>query len=185
MWPWAHAAVGYLAYSLSLRHRPAPASIPSGPAVVVLGVGTQLPDLVDKTLAWYLDVLPSGRSLGHSLVVGVVVAGAVLWWARRTDHAELGRAFAVGYLAHPFADALHPAVTGDWAFLAFLLWPVLPSPPYAGPERVLAYVVAIRPTPLFLFGLALTGVAAVLWARHGFPGLGTLRRGVTAIATGQ
>ena len=41
-------------------------------AVLALALGTQLPDLVDKPLAWYLDVLPFGpgafaRILGRQL----------------------------------------------------------------------------------------------------------------------
>jgi hypothetical protein len=32
------------------------------------GVGTQLSNLIDKPLTWYVDVLPYGRSFAHPLV---------------------------------------------------------------------------------------------------------------------
>ena len=63
MWPWDHLAFGYVWYTLASRGwdgRP-----PSNAAAIALAVGTQFPDLVDKPLAWWLDVLPAGRSLGH------------------------------------------------------------------------------------------------------------------------
>jgi len=44
---------------------------------------TQLPDLVDKTLGWSLDVLPSGRSLAHSLFTTVLLVFIVSLIGRR------------------------------------------------------------------------------------------------------
>lgn len=183
MWPWAHAAVGYLLYTLFVRVRSR--RRPAGPAVLVLALGTQLPDLVDKPLAWYVPVLPTGRSLAHSLLVGGLVVALVFAYARRTDRTHLGTAFAVGYLSHPLADGLHPFVQGEWHFLAYLAWPVLPSPEYEGPESVLTRLAQLEPTPSFLFGLALTAVAALLWARHGYPGLETIRKQARRVPTGH
>ena len=73
MWPWGHVALGYLFYSLYVhwRHdRP-----PSAPAAIAVGVGTLLPDVIDKPLAWWAAVLPNGRSLAHSAVVMGLVLG--------------------------------------------------------------------------------------------------------------
>lgn len=78
MWPWGHAAVGYLLYRVLGRTsgRTGGDGPPSGPAVVALGVGTQFPDLVDKPLSWSFDLLPAGRTLAHSALIGAVfVAG--------------------------------------------------------------------------------------------------------------
>lgn len=173
MWPWAHAAVGYLLYSLSLHHRDA--RPPSGGAAVAVGVGTLAPDLVDKPLAWYAGVLPTGRSLTHSLLVVVPVALVLAWVLARRGHAETGRALAVGLVSHPLADALHPLVSGEWVYLSFLGWPLLPSPEYDGPESVLARLRMLEMTPFFAFELLVTAAAIALWAGHGYPGLGTLR----------
>jgi len=71
MWPWGHAAVGYLAYSLGYR---ASDRRLTGAAVIALGVGTQFPDLIDKPLGWTFGVLPGGRTLAHSLLTVAVVA---------------------------------------------------------------------------------------------------------------
>ena len=48
--PWGHLAIGYLCLSLAIRARwRVP---PQGPAVIAVAIGTQLPDLIDKPLAW-------------------------------------------------------------------------------------------------------------------------------------
>lgn len=171
MWPWAHAALGYLLYTGLCRVRN---TSPAGDAVIVLGVGTQLPDLVDKTLAWYVPVLPTGRTLAHSLLVAVPVIIAVALWLRSRDRAALGPAFGVGYLSHLLGDSAHAVVTAEWAELTFLLWPVLPSPEPELGKSLMAHLVAIEGSPRFLFGLLLTGVALAVWARDGLPGLETL-----------
>jgi len=173
MWPWAHAAAGYLLYSLYLRYRDA--LPPLGPAAVALAVGTQLPDLVDKTAAWYLAVLPTGRSLTHSLLVVVPVAVTVAWYARRRGYGTEGTAFAVGLLSHPLADGVNSFVSAEWQFLAYLAWPLMPTPAYDGPESIVARFLMLEPTPFFLFELLMTAVALALWRRHDYPGLGTLR----------
>lgn len=58
MWPWGHAAIGYLLFSMDTRLRYG--RRPGGPATILLFFGTQFPDLVDKPLAWTLPLLPSG-----------------------------------------------------------------------------------------------------------------------------
>ena len=70
MWPWEHLAFGYLLWSLWLRARGR--SLPGDWEALVLVFATQLPDLVDKPLAWQLGVLPGGRSLGSR---GATIAG--------------------------------------------------------------------------------------------------------------
>ena len=41
--------------------------------MLALAIGTQLPDLIDKPLTYQFAVLPSGRSLGHSLFFAAVL----------------------------------------------------------------------------------------------------------------
>jgi hypothetical protein len=173
MWPWAHAALGYVWYTLYLwaRFGERPVGLP----VVALGLGTQLPDLVDKTLAWYLHVLPYGRSLAHSLLTGTVIllAGAYLFRARGADRSAM--AFTIGYASHFVGDAYEHVIEGSWPDLAFLVWPLLPIPGIESEvEGVLAHLRNIEGEPFFLFGLALTVIALGLWVRHGLPGLRAL-----------
>jgi hypothetical protein len=47
-----------------------------GLAAALVAVAALLPDLVDKPLSWWLDVLPAGTSLAHSLT-GFLPAAAV------------------------------------------------------------------------------------------------------------
>lgn len=174
MWPWAHAALGYLLYTLYLRLRGA--GRPTGLPVVLLAVGTQLPDLVDKPLAWYVGVLPYGRTLMHSLVLGGVVVALLVFFLHRRGHTAEATALAIGYYSHLLGDAYGLALTGEWASLAFLVWPLLPLPGVESEvESVLGHLLDIEGSPFFLFGLALTALALGLWVRHGLPGLSTLR----------
>lgn len=170
MWPWAHAALGYLAYTLYLRGRFD--ARPVGMPVVALGLGTQLPDLIDKTLAWYVGVLPYGRSLAHSILAGslIMLLVVALFRARGADRSAT--AFAIGYASHLFGDAFGSLVYQSWPDLAFLVWPVLPIPD-EGSEMIgiLTHLRNIEGSPLFLFGLGLTAVGLALWYRHGLPGL--------------
>lgn len=169
MWPWGHAALGYLLYSLYLR-RGVPEQ-PTGWAVVILGFGTQFPDLVDKPLAWYLHVLPYGRTLTHSLLVAVPIILLVHRVASRRDQQPLSIAFGLGYLSHLLGDSLHAVLNTEWADLAFLVWPLLPIPNEdSETEGLIAHLLDIEGSPFFLFGLGVTVTGLGLWNAHGRPG---------------
>lgn len=128
MWPWEHLAVGYLAYSAWCRWRTGnPPS--SSVAVIALAIGTQFADLVDKPLGWGLGVLPTGTSLGHSVLFVIPVTVSVAVLAGRVGHPAVGPAFAIGYLLHLPADALYgayvyqtPVEPGQF------LWPLVSAP---------------------------------------------------------
>lgn len=170
MWPWAHAALGYCCYTLYLHGRLD--ERPVGLPVVALGSGTQLPDLIDKPLAWYLAVLPYGRSLAHSLLTGMMIllVGVAIFRLRGANRS--GTAFAIGYASHFLGDAFGHLVDQSWANLAFLVWPLLPIPDADGEViGVLEHLRNIEGSPLFAFGGLLTGLGLVLWYQHGLPGL--------------
>lgn len=127
MFPWTHAAFGYLlllAVAVLLRRRLSRAEL------IAVIVGTQLPDLVDKPLAWWFSVLPSGRSLAHSLLVAIPLSVLVLAVAWYLTHPEVGVAFGTGYASHLVGDsyvALYYWIPEEFSFL---LWPLLPAYPY-------------------------------------------------------
>lgn len=176
MWPWGHAAVGYLLYTAYRRYRFD--LRPHGVAVVALAVGTQLPDLIDKPLAWQFHVLPNGRSFGHSLLIAAGLLVVLYLVARRIDAEESAVAFGIGYLGHLFGDALYPALAGEFHYLGFLGWPLIPAIEYdLATGGFLAHLLALDFGPPALFELGLTVVAAALWYRHGLPGLGVLLPG--------
>lgn len=168
MWPWAHAATGYLLYRLWVHYRRQEIDDVSA---LVLGLGTFLPDLIDKPLAWTFGVLTSGRSLSHSLlVVGLVFAVAWLLLDAKRSRTLLAVG-TFGVLTHILGDALPLMVSGEWIEVGFLFWPVLrPS----GPDEMasfLEHLLAIGPTPFFIFQTLLTLVALLVWFRDGQPGL--------------
>ena len=182
VWPWGHLAVGYLAYAAVLDRRLR--RPPGGLAVVVLAVATQLPDLVDKPLAWHLAVLPNGRSLAHSALVATVVVLLVGWALRARGDGDLAVAFGVGYYAHLAADAVGPILTGEWEGLAFLAWPLIPGADGLDSTGILEFFLALARDlaagdvpPFFVAELGLVLLAAAVWASHGFPGLDVLRYG--------
>jgi hypothetical protein len=181
MWPWEHLAFAYLLasgfYRLAWRDRPTDA------AAILIAVGALLPDLVDKPLAWGIGVLPTGRSLGHSLLVAVPVLAVVMAVGRRTRDPRAAVAFAIATLSHLAGDVLYPLVVDGELRVEFLLWPLIPAPVDDGGSgglfgRVAEYFVeflSFLATPrgaLFFavdLGLVLAAIAA--WYLDGMPGL--------------
>lgn len=174
MWPWGHLAVGYVCYSVFVHIRRKRG--PDGWGALAAAFGTQFPDLIDKPLAWSFHLLPSGRSLAHSLLTATLVLVAVHLHWRRRGRSHLTIPFAVGYLSHLAGDAIGPLIDGEYAYLSFLGWPLLPPPPYGDEGGFLSHVAAIEPTPWFLaqLGFALAA-ATLLWVLDGTPGLAGLR----------
>lgn len=173
MWPWAHLAVGYLVYAALVRYRGR--RIPGDVPALTVALGTQAPDLVDKPLAWYLPVLPGGRSLAHSVFAMAVVVGATVTLLHYRKHATATVAFAVGYLTHPIADAVDPVFSAQYADLAFLLWPVVALPQHDGPSGLFAVIQRTEFTPLFVLQIAVTILGAAVWVYQGRPGVTPVR----------
>lgn len=181
MWPWAHAAVGYILYSLLCRKRETrPAETP----VLALGFATQLPDLIDKTFGWVIPVLPGGRSLAHTLIVAVPVVVLVFGYDQRVAAGGIGLPFGIGYLSHVLGDGLATVVTEGVANTSFLLWPLLALPTWETAPSVSAHLSAIALTPWFVFELGLTAVGILLWVSDGYIGLHRLRRWASRMVRG-
>ena len=174
MWPWGHAAVGYLLCSLWLRSRDGHA--PTAAVVLPLAVGTQFPDLIDKPLAWTFGVLPSGRTGAHSLLVAVPLL-TFLWWRLDDDTGRRAWAgFAVGYLAHLATDGVYALLDGEFVELSYLLWPALALPTYEESAGIVAHFLAADITPYLLAEVVLFLAATLLWAADGVPGLRAMGR---------
>lgn len=187
MFPWGHLAVGYAVYSLGTRiGRGCP---PDGGAALVLVLGTQLPDLIDKPANWWFGFL-DGRGAAHSLLVIVPLCALVVLWARRRDRDDVGVALSVGVLTHVAGDAYTAIRVGAWNdVVGFLLWPVFPAPTYPKDSfddhlvewggvfeglrwDTLGAVLSSSLVLEFVFAL----LVGVLWAADGFPGPGFLWR---------
>ena len=93
-------------------------------------LGAIFPDLIDKPLAWELGVLASGRSLMHTLFAVIPVSTAVLLMSWRYGRRDVGVAFAIAYLSHPFADAYQTLL--EEGTTSFLFWPLPPRRVWAG-----------------------------------------------------
>jgi membrane-bound metal-dependent hydrolase YbcI (DUF457 family) len=172
--PWGHLAVGYLCLSVAVwaRYRVPP----RGPTAIAVAIGTQLPDLVDKPLAWRFGVIPSGRSLAHSLLFLAVLATVAWALAVRYDRRLEASAFVGAYLSHVLADAFPAALAGEWAKLGSLLWPI--TPVYQYPDEldytIIGFFLELEPAALVSPGLGITIVALALWVYDGTPGIGTV-----------
>lgn len=174
MWPMGHIAIAYLLYTgwTRLRYEEIPAA---GPAIVVV-FASLFPDIVDKPLAWYLGVLPTGRTLAHSLLFLLPLCLGIYLFTRARDKGEYGIAFAIGALSHSLVDAL-PVLWRDDASASFLLWPYWAVEPYEGAAPTpLELLQASLSQPYFLAEFVLLGLALILWHRHGYPGLSFVRR---------
>jgi len=168
MLPWTHAAFGYavllvVAGGLVALDRRGPLSRAELLAVVA---GTQLPDLVDKPLAWQFAVLPSGRSLAHSLLVAVPLCLAVVAVAWYRSHPEVGLAFAVGYATHLFGDVYVALYYWRVEEFTFLLWPVLAPYPYDEFVSYGALVAGIEVTTPLLAALGLAVLGGLVFLAH-------------------
>lgn len=173
MWPWGHLAFGYLLYTVVTKLRGEAA--PGGRETLVLAVATQVPDIVDKPLALTFGVLPSGRSLAHSLFVAVSVLALIAVYANHRNDEAFGIAIAIGYLSHLASDAIKPALTRDFSHLAFLIWPAAEMPPPAHQYGIVELFLSMRLTSYALFQFLFAAVAVVVWVRDGSPGVRTLR----------
>ncbi|WP_096388806.1 metal-dependent hydrolase [Halopenitus persicus] len=184
MWPWEHAAVGYLAYSLALRALGK--DPPSDVGTILLLFGTQLPDLVDKPLSWGLGVFPSGYALGHSVLVALPIGALVLAAGVCTARRRAAVAFVVGYWAHLIADVMNPLRYRARPAPERVLWPLVPGTPYdqdLGLGRGVAYLgdflvtlQSMDPATLVVVYLLLPAGTALLWLHDGAPGVGVVVR---------
>lgn len=113
------------------RHR----RLPTGYTIAAVLLGTQLPDLIDKPLAWSFGVLPSGRMFAHSLVVSlpVLAVGGVL--ATRRGYVRWTAVFVIAYLSHIIGD-FYPIIWQgtDYYFFPNLFWPLLRANPDQSPS---------------------------------------------------
>ncbi|SFG72478.1 LexA-binding, inner membrane-associated putative hydrolase [Halopelagius inordinatus] len=168
MWPWGHLAVGYLCYTALVRLRGEGRQ--TSLALLAVGLGSQFPDLVDKPLAWSFAVLPSGRSLAHSLITASVIIGVAYWVGRRRGREEAAVAFGVGYVSHCLADlgpnVIFGLLRGDVEQLrwtTYLVWPLLPSPPYPNDSSFIEHLAAFEFSSYILVQFAFVGVAFLVW----------------------
>lgn len=180
MWPWEHVLFAYLLYSPYRRLRSrAP---PTGPAVIALVVGSLLPDVVDKPLAWQFGIAPSGYGPAHSIFVAVPITVVVYLLARRVGRGRLGAAFGFGYLLHLVGDVIPISVRLGEVHYDHLLWPLVRSEHVHGHatfgdafwyhlDQYLAELVTMDPSTMIIvqIGLAIGGLA--MWLIDGCPGI--------------
>lgn len=63
-------------------------------------LGSLVPDVIDKTLAWVFGIVPSARHIGHTLLTAsLLTAGASAIFGR-----SKGTAFGAAYLVHLVGD---------------------------------------------------------------------------------
>lgn len=193
MWPWEHALFAYLLYSLAshlVLRRP-----PDGPTALAVVVASQVPDLIDKPLAWQFGIFESGYALGHSVffVVPLVVFAVVL--ARHAGRGPVGYGFAVGYLSHLVGDVIPIYVEEGELSPGPVIWPLGERSttdhsqglverfmelfePYAADLG--GELLAMDFTPYTLFQLSIAVFAVCLWIADGMPVLSDCYRALKA-----
>ena len=188
MWPWGHLAVAYLVYVVYTRLDPTRRQ--TAVTLTALAIGSQFPDLVDKPFAWTFGVLPSGRSLAHSLFTLLIVAVVLHQLAVRYRRTDLSTAFTLGAFVHTLTDMSPTAVAGllggdltQLQWLRFLVWPLQPPPPYANDTSFVEQFASLSFEPYVLFQFGLFGLAVVVWVAHGAPGLWSVTRRGKAVFT--
>lgn len=186
MWPWEHLAFGYLLYSgyMRLNHGRPPGHAPA----IALAVATQFPDLVDKPLAWTVDILPTARSLGHSVFIAPLVILALMLLGRRHGVPEMGPAVAIGYSSHLFGDVIYEVTRRLLArepvsveTVSFLLWPLVRQPGRETPglfiqtgrlfDAFVSYLGTSAGNVYIAIEMGLLLVAIIYWIMDGRPGV--------------
>ena len=181
MWPWEHVLFAYVFYSIyvHLRWQKGPLDAPT----VALAVGSVIPDLIDKPLAWQFGVFDSGYALAHSAFVAVPLAAAIYLFADRRGHGSVGAAYGVGHLFHIAGDVL-PVSLAHGAFDPTpALWPIAGSPRPADRMTVsffdgvytllseyVSVLATLEVTPVIALQIGSLIFGLVLWTHDGFPG---------------
>jgi len=189
MWPWEHAAVGYLLYSLLLRvlgRNP-----PTGPVVAVLLLATVLPDLIDKPLSWGLGWFPTGYAVGHSVFFAIPAGILAVLLAGPGRYRRWANAAVFGYWTHLVADVVNPLRYGNGVVLARVLWPLSEQVPYDtdyGLARGLVYLEAfvddlstMDPASVIVLYLLVPLATVALWLLDGAPGVAGTWRTITGL----
>ncbi|WP_226041653.1 metal-dependent hydrolase [Natrinema sp. DC36] len=178
MWPWEHAIVGYLAYSLCC-HAVFRES-PTGLEAFTVVFASVLPDLIDKPLAWEYGVFENGYAIGHSLFFAVPLAIFVGMIAHAATRSRAGLAFGLGYLLHPFGDVVDSVFRQGVLQFELMLWPIASVEGHSpGPSFLEAFFDLFgRYSSDMLAGdistylwaqLGLAGAALVVWLVDGAP----------------
>jgi hypothetical protein len=191
MWPWEHAIMGYVAYSLFCHayYRESPGGLDAF-AVVFASV---LPDIIDKPLAWEYGVFDVGYALGHSIFFTVPLSIAVGVLARSAGRPRAGLAFAVGYLLHLPADIVDGYVRDGHLSFWIILWPFQPDEAYQHVHEHTGFVDQFfilfanyqqelfsgDPSTYILLQLGMAAFAGLLWLFDGAP---VLRESVLGLA---
>lgn len=169
MWPGSHAAIGYLTWSAIARYRAGRPPTTKEFWVVILA--SQLPDLIDKPLAWSFGVLPAGRSVAHSLLTAALLGAVAIKLARRWDQTLVGVAFTISYTEHLLADTVSPLLDGRFAYTHYLLWPLLPMPPYDTERSIIEEFAVFPVDSLFDFRVLFVVITLIIWWLDGMPGI--------------
>lgn len=175
MWPWGHLAFGYLLFSIGSRlNGRTPGDLPA----IALAVGTQLPDVIDKTLAWVFHLLPQGYGPGHSVFVALPVGAAVLLFASWIGRGWTGIGFVVGWWSHLVGDVLVAVGDDNPYAVARVTWPNNDLPPLRPELGALdrigyyadAWMAEVGPVAILIY-VSLLGAVFLLWIVDGTPGL--------------
>lgn len=124
------AALPLTAYAVGRYRR-----LPRGHTVFIALLATQLPDLIDKPLAWTFGVLPSGRMFAHSLVISLPVLSLGCLLAARRGWGRSAVVFVLAYLSHIVGDFYQILWQGSsYYFFPNLFWPLLAANPDQRPS---------------------------------------------------
>ncbi len=174
MWPWGHIAVAYLLYAGIVQLRGQQERL--FPLVAVI-IGSQLPDLIDKPLAWTFSILPAGRSLMHSILTSLLVVTVAYWIGSRCQREDIAAGFGIGVVSHVLVDPSPSVVVGllqgEWGqlqWVRYLLWPLLSPPPYPTDQSFLQVFLDFRLGFFEIFEFVLFAVAVIVWFRSGATG---------------
>ena len=177
MWPWEHVLFAYVFFSIF--HRMWYGTPPPDWPVVALVVGSLLPDVIDKPLAWQFGIFEGGYAVGHSVFVAIPVSLMIYLIARQYGFERIGLGFIFGYLLHLVGDVLPPTIRHGELRLEPILWPFVEQEDHhttfigGFQENIIeyaTYLLALEMTPVLMLQLGSVFVGILLWLVDGMPG---------------
>ena len=178
MWPWEHVLFAYVFFSIF--HRIWYSTAPPDWPVIALVIGSLLPDIIDKPLAWQFGLFESGYALGHSIFVAIPVSIVIILIAKKYSIERSGIGFIFGYLLHLVGDVLPPSIRHQELRLDPILWPFAERVDHHHSfiggleENLIEYttqLLALDMTPVLALQLGTVAFGLSLWIIDGMPGI--------------
>lgn len=179
MWPWEHTLFAYLVNSLA-THLSIGEPPQDGP-VIALVLGSVLPDVIDKPLAWQFGIVKSGYAIAHSIFVAIPFNLCVMVVGVKFGKPRVAIAFSLGYLLHLLGDVFPSFLATGKLQWQQITWPIGRRRPDPYESSIGGFIenfteyferlISFELNAPIIIGIGTTIVGIALWVYDGTPGI--------------